>query len=67
MSLSRSARDYKLEMSEVEVLIAWHRDEQFRLADREEYSDARDHKDRAETLRQQLDELRAELKAETVR
>ncbi len=39
-----------LDRSEIDALISWHRDEQYQCANREEYSDAAWHRDRAKEL-----------------
>ena len=49
------ARAFAVRLSELEKLWAWHKDEQFRLADKEEYSEAEDHKERAKEIRAFLD------------
>jgi hypothetical protein len=36
--------------NEWEVLLAWHREQQFKCADRELYCDAQDHKQRCEAI-----------------
>ena len=40
----------EISKNEIEVLIAWHREQQWESAQRENYLDADDHKKRAEQL-----------------
>lgn len=53
---SRSAVSVMLERYEMEALIAWHRDEQYRLCDDEKYQEAANHQDRVLQLVQTLDD-----------
>jgi len=51
---SRSAIDIKLEIYEVEALIDWHHENQYRSADRAEYQEAANSKQRSDELEGQL-------------
>jgi hypothetical protein len=54
-SCSLTAKPVILERYEIEALIDWHRDQQYRCAEKEEYAEANDHKHRTEQLRDQLE------------
>lgn len=63
---SRSAFPVTLEISEIEALIEWHRNEEYRFADRSEYSDAASCKQRREFLEQAIKERREVLRTEAL-
>ena len=58
---SRSAIDIKLEIYELEALIDWHRDNQYREADDQKYQEAANSQQRASELIERLNEHRARL------
>lgn len=61
---SRSAMDVKLEIYEVEAMIEWHHDNQYRFADSQQYREAADSQQRRSELIDQLNQHRAKLAAE---
>lgn len=61
---SRSAMDLKLEIYEVEALIEWHHDNQYRFADKQEYREAADSQQRRSNLIEDLNQHRAKLATE---
>ena len=63
-SRSRSAMSITLEIYEVEALIEWHRDNQWRYADKQEYQEAADSQSRASEIIEELTQHRARLAAE---
>ena len=56
MSRSRSltAKPVVLERYEIEALIEWHCDQQFKCAHEEDYTSAGDHKHRVDDLKEEL-------------
>lgn len=60
---SRSAMNVKLEIFEVEALIEWHHDNQYRFADDHKYRDAADSQQRRSDLTEELNQHRAGLAA----
>jgi protein associated with RNAse G/E len=51
---SRSAMDIKLEIYEIEALVQFHRDSQWEAANKEEYQQAANDKQRADELEEML-------------
>ena len=54
IGISRTALSVKLERYEVEALLDWHISEKHRCADKEEFTQAEDHRKRAFELGQLL-------------
>lgn len=55
---SRTAVSIMLERYEMDALIQWHRDEQYRLGDDEKYQEAANHQDRVLQLMSIIDEAK---------
>jgi len=64
---SRSALPVTLELYELEAIIEWHRDVEFRAADGRDYSTAESSKSRREGLEELLRSRREQMKADTAR
>jgi len=63
---SRSALPVTLEQYEVQALIDWHMDQEFRAADDSRYTEADGHRRRREAMKGALEAKGAEMRAEAL-